>query len=189
MLPRCNTWLDTPSKFCPENHLSAVTTLQSQSKFGCCSRSLQTRAASGPTQPNHQTSVHSLQLDHVSVVLGSPELDTALWVWPHHGYTVGRDCLPQPAGNTHKAAQDLAGKGLLAFFHFSMLLLLSAQVWDGSLVSEHCFYVEEHWQGCYTPGWMSFWLLFFSHRQYNWDMIKWWILSLTTQFTIGAVIF
>lgn len=166
----CNTWLETLSKIqsCAQNQTSAIPTLQSHPILDAAPPSLQTSTASGPTQPSqtfHGPSLHSLQLGCVSLVLtGHSTIGHSSLCVTTPGLNRGKGLPSLPAGNTREAAKDLAGKGLFAFFHFSMLLLPSAQVWDGSLVAEHCFYMEEHWQGCsssYTPGWMYFWPLFF----------------------------
>jgi len=43
----------------------------------------------------------------MSLVLGSPEMDTVLQLWPHQCLVEGKDHLPQSAGNTlSNAAQD-----------------------------------------------------------------------------------
>ena len=60
----------------------------------------------------------SLQHVHVSLVLASPELDTAPQVWPHQCWVEGKDHLPRPAGYAFfNAAQDaihlLCSKGTL----------------------------------------------------------------------------
>jgi len=56
--------------------------------------------------PVHGTSLDSLQYVHVSLILGSPELDTVLQVWPPVLIEV-KDRLPQPAGTTLlNAAKD-----------------------------------------------------------------------------------
>lgn len=44
--------------------------------------------------------LESLQNVHVSVILRSPELDTAPQVWPHQCWGAGKDHFPQPDGNT-----------------------------------------------------------------------------------------
>lgn len=67
---------------------------------------------------------------HVSLVMGSPELELVLSVWPHQCRVEGKDCLPQPTGNTPpKAAQDtisfLCSKDtLLAYIILYPFLLL-----------------------------------------------------------------
>lgn len=44
---------------------------------------------------------------HVFLVMGSPELELVLSMWPHQCWVEGKDYLPQPTGNTPpKAAQD-----------------------------------------------------------------------------------
>ena len=51
---------------------------------------------------NHlsSSSLDSLQYVHVSLVLGSPELDTLLQMWLLQCWVEGKDHLPWPAGNT-----------------------------------------------------------------------------------------
>ena len=58
----------------------------------------------------------SVQYLHVSLVLGSPELDTALQVKPHQCWVEEKDPVPPPAGNNPNAAQvtiTLSNKGSL----------------------------------------------------------------------------
>lgn len=43
----------------------------------------------------------TLQYVHVSLILGSPEVDPALQVWPDQCWVEGKHHLPQPAGNIH----------------------------------------------------------------------------------------
>jgi len=49
-------------------------------------------------------SLHSLWYAHVSLVVGSPELDTAFQVWPHQHWVEGKHHLPQPAARTFSNA-------------------------------------------------------------------------------------
>lgn len=50
-------------------------------------------------------SLSSLQYVRVSLVLGSPEMDTLLQLCPHHSWVEGKD-LPHPIGNTSNTAKD-----------------------------------------------------------------------------------
>ncbi|KAJ7401573.1 hypothetical protein BTVI_94439 [Pitangus sulphuratus] len=55
----------------------------------------------------YSPSLDPLQQFLVFLELGSPELDTALQMWPHQGRVEGQDHLPQPAGDAFpKALQD-----------------------------------------------------------------------------------
>jgi len=55
-----------------------------------------------PQSLNHLSgpSLDSLQKLHVSLGLGSPELDMVLQRWPQQCWVKGKDPFPQPAGNT-----------------------------------------------------------------------------------------
>ena len=58
---------------------------------------------------NHHSSplLNSLQYAHVSLLLGSPALDPAFQVWPHHCGVEGKDPLLWPGGNSPpNSAQD-----------------------------------------------------------------------------------
>ena len=53
------------------------------------------------------SSLDSLQYVHICLVLGSPELNTVLQVWPHQCWVEGKAPLPRPAGHTlPNAAQE-----------------------------------------------------------------------------------
>ena len=81
--------------------------------------------------------LHSLQELHVSLVLGSPELHTALQTWPPQGSVEAKDHLPPPADNTlPNAAQHTLGllghkgtvlaRGQLVVHQASQVLLCTA---------------------------------------------------------------
>jgi len=79
--------------------------------------------------PHHLGGPLLVSLEDLFLEPGSPDLDTALQMWPHQGREEGEDHLPQPVGHTLcNAPQD--GIGLLG--HKGTLLAHGQPVvlWD-----------------------------------------------------------
>ena len=62
----------------------------------------------------HDAPLDSLQQFPVFLELGSPELDTALQLWPHQGRAEREDHLPQPAGHTRLYSMIVPNNHIMA---------------------------------------------------------------------------
>lgn len=100
LFPLCLQVFKHISKTPPESSLYAEQLCLSLSSPSLPAETLQS------LQPSSlNPSLSSLQYVRVSLVLGSPEMDTLLQLCPHHSWVEGKD-LPHPIGNTSNTAKD-----------------------------------------------------------------------------------